>query len=119
MRNKITFEWDIETLEAAREGDDYEGEPDILDHSHADTLREFTRDMLALALHGQGARLVLVRNVGNEFDGITDRAWAYVNGGELPGCFEYCDGAGNVGPGVPRRFHTELLRWRERNGHLA
>jgi len=50
--------------------------------------------------------LVLVFNTGNPHDGITDRAWAYVDldTGLLPERFDN-------NRKVPKRFHAELARW--------
>ena len=46
-------------------------------------------------------RLVLVRDWGNENQGLEDRQWAYVEGWKLPDEF---DG----GAKVPQRFQSEL-----------
>lgn len=109
----VTYEWDIETIEA--EGDD----PEILDHHHADALAEFDPADLRAAISGAltedhrfgfpvRTRLVLVRDVGNDVEGLVDRSWAYVAGKIVPGRFTY--GEDEFGCKVPLRFQDELLR---------
>ena len=92
VRDKTTYEWDIETY--------YDGpDSDIEDHCFFDKLTEMpNRDDFELY-----NELVLVRDVGNEIEGLNDRAWAYVKDGKLPEFF------GN-GVRVPKRFHTELAK---------
>lgn len=96
MKNSVDYEWDIEAME---------GE-DIVDHDHRDELNGFQKDCLkeALAL----GTLVLVRTVGNEDDGVTDRTWAYVKNNELPECFS--NSLGNPCTKVPSKFKNELKR---------
>lgn len=89
MRNTITYEWTLETLE---------GE-DVVDSDFSDSL-SFDKDQLP------GKDLGLVRNVGNEAQGITDRSWAYVKDGALPEYFT--DSAGARIAKVPERFIKEL-----------
>lgn len=91
----VFYEWDIEKVD--------ENE-DIVDHDFQDKLAGFG----ALpTINGGQYRLVLVRNIGDEDEGVTDREWAYTvwsNGSwVLPDRF---DG----GAKVPKRFHAELLR---------
>jgi hypothetical protein len=93
-----TYEWVIETLED-------EGE-DIAEVNHAETYAEALR--WASSIEGR-YDIGLVRDVGNDLVGITDRAWAYVKEGALPETFSY--GAGeDSGIRVPKRFHEELAR---------
>lgn len=95
MRNEIIYEWDIETV-------DEHG--DIQDHDHRDKLSEYHKDDI-----NKDTVLVLVRDRGNDEEGVLDRQWAYttiVDGKHtLPTHFE--DGRGCK---VPKRFHTELAK---------
>lgn len=70
MRNTVKYEWSIETLD--------ENE-DIVDSTFWD---ELPKEPLE-----ENQRLCLVRNEGNEIDGLTDRLWAYIENGELPEYF--------------------------------
>lgn len=70
MPNKVIYEWSIETV-------DEHG--DIIDSSFWD---ELPKEPLE-----ENQRLCLVRNEGNETDGLTDRLWAYVVDGKLPEYF--------------------------------
>ena len=86
------YEWDYET---------WDENGDILDHDHADKLSEFSDSR-------KTAHLVLVRDSGNDIDGLTDRVWAYVSGGKLPEYFT--DELNNPTQyKVPQRFHKELF----------
>lgn len=96
MRNKVYYEWDIEIWEE-------DGE-DIIDHQHDEKCP--TRPLLA------NERLVLVRDVGNDIEGLVDRSWAYVReDGTLPERFDY-GLPEELGVQVPKRFHEELKRAR-------
>ena len=86
----IDYEWDVETLST----DGYE---DILEHDHTENLKEY----IGLFPLPNNQRLVLIRDQGNEDQGLLDRQWAYVKDGKLP--IEF-DG----GSKVPKRFHKEL-----------
>lgn len=94
----ITYEWDIETLDA---------NGDILDHNFAEDLRDL---LPAFVTQNPSMRLVLVRHAGNDLDGETDRLWAYVDDAwNLPRCFE----AGEDMPtdvAVPKRYHRMIAR---------
>lgn len=104
MTDKVNYEWTIETL------DFYDGcgdNPDIIETIAFD-------ENLQAALDYQDelnepSRLVLVRQQGNETDGLTDRSWAYVTDDwTLPETFTH--GAGEIGPRVPKRFHNRIRR---------
>lgn len=98
----IIYEWTVETLDFYPDCDD----PDIIDTSAFDTLSD------ALRFHretDEPSRIVLVRNVGNDVEGLTDRAWAYVVNGKMNEFFELGGGEeSNIR--VPLRFHRELKR---------
>lgn len=90
MRNTVSYEWDYERT-------DEHG--DILDHNHADRLSQF-------AIEDITDSLVLVRDLGNENEGLQERTFAYVKDNKLPEYFT--DGAGNPIHKVPKRFNEEL-----------
>ena len=94
-----SYEWTVELLEDATDPDG-----DILDTSAFDTLA----DALHFMTGEDNCRLVLVRNVGNDIEGLTARLWAYVEDGELPDYFE--DGGAETAVRVPAKFHAELAR---------
>ena len=105
-----TYEWTVEEL------DWYEGcgdDPDIIDPHFFDTLAEaikFAATVDATDGPQPPCRIGLMRRVGNDRDGETDRSYAYlVNDGmayALPARFEYLQGAQD-GPDVPKRFLAE------------
>lgn len=86
----VSYEWAIEHTDIFG---------DIQDIDFSDELSWFKHSDL-----GPGLALVLVRNEGNDEDGLTGRTWAYVNDGQLHPEFE-------DGHQVPKRFHVELQRW--------
>ena len=102
--DKVFYEWDEEEI-------DEHG--NIYNHNHFEPGSLYERyvrtdgggDQSAVDL-GDNEELVLVYNTGNACEGITDRAWAYVDldTGKLPEKFDN-------GRKVPKRFHTELARW--------
>lgn len=100
IRNTVSYEWDLETFDPAT--------GDILDHHHADKLIDLPWPSTP------GERLVLIRNVGNNYDGIADRSWAYVDESRmLPAEFSIPDADGierETGTKVPQRFHREIAR---------
>lgn len=98
MRNRVAYEWLVEQLDASG---------DILDVSHPATAAE------AIAHFGPGYRIGLVRDLGNDVDGVVERLWAYAgNDGHLPLGFEDSTGE-QAGVKVPRRYDTE---WRAARG---
>lgn len=92
----IKYEWDVE------EHDDV----DVLDHDHRDKLSDFKKLSFS-QINGVEFCLVLVKDVGNQDEGLQHRAWAYtmwdraVERWVLPGCFD-------DGSNVPKKFHDEL-----------
>ena len=94
MQTKVAYEWTLETVE----------DGDIIDSNFADNLTEIDNADLI------GKDLGLVRNEGNENDGVTDRLWAYVKDGKLPEYFS--DSMGTpIAIKVPQRFHNELKNY--------
>ena len=112
LRNRKTYEWDLEACDGN----------EVLEHDSRDAnktadldrhLYHFTNKTLRAAT-GKTINLVLVQNIGNDDDGITDRGWAYVtfnpNGHpQLPTHFDN-------GKSVPHRFQKQLHRWALKNG---
>ena len=86
----IHYEWDYETI-------DEHG--DIINHTHAAKLADYTKEDITPSL-------VLIRDSGNEAEGLQERTWAYVTNGVLPGYFQ--DAAGCNCSKVPAKFHKEL-----------
>jgi hypothetical protein len=97
MRYKVSYEWDIEEL-------DEHG--DIINHNHADKLKD---------LPDVKGSLVLVRSLGNEYEGLVDRQWAYVydmyGDQYLPRFFSDSGGDTTFEIEVPKRFHKEFQRF--------
>jgi len=97
----ITIEWLLEELE-----EDGSADPDILDTHCFPTLAE------ARAFAAQcdlPLRFGLVRDRGDDLEGIVDRQWAYVEDGKLPERFDW-GGGEDGGAKVPARYHNELKR---------
>ena len=88
----ITIEWLVEEVE-----DDLP-DADIVDTHCLPTLAEARAFAAQCELP---VRLGLVRDRGDDLEGLIDRQWAYVEDGKLP---EFFDG----GVLVPARFHNEL-----------
>lgn len=90
MGHKIIYEWSLETI-------DEHG--DIIDS-------DFSNSPFELIAANQ--RMCLVRNEGNEVDGLTDRLWAYVVDGKLPEYFTDSNDC-EVGYRVPLKFKNMKL----------
>lgn len=101
MTNKVNYEWCIEHYT----DDEFE---DIVDNHFSDVL-DF-RPKHFIANDGEKTRLVLVRNEGNEVDGLQDRYWAYVENNKLPELFTD-DRGYPVSIKVPKKFHAEILKY--------
>jgi len=93
MKSTVSYEWDYETV-------DEDG--DIIDHNHSESLSRYGES-------DKTDTLVLIRELGNDRDGMIDRTWAYVKDGKMPEYFT--DSAGVVGAKVPERFHKELAKY--------
>jgi hypothetical protein len=100
IRNRTSYQWDLETFDPES--------GDILDHHHAESLSALPWPSTP------GERLVLVRDVGNDLDGLQCRSWAYVDESRmLPAEFTIPDETGterSIGVRVPQRFHREIAR---------
>jgi hypothetical protein len=92
----VQYEWTLETLE---DGDIIESE--FTNDEKLTFKKEYLTDNTDLGL---------VRNEGNDNEGLTDRLWAYVKDGKLPEffCNERNEPTGFM---IPARFHKELNRY--------
>tara|TARA_R110000824_G_scaffold77938_1_gene196911 strand:- start:580 stop:954 length:375 start_codon:yes stop_codon:yes gene_type:complete len=96
------YEWDMELAEDPWIMPDGDVCADILDHRHENHLRDLQE--LPSPQDGEHHRLVLVRDMGNEEEGVTCRQYAYLTQeGELPEYFGEAQGYK-----IPVRFHREL-----------
>lgn len=99
---EVSYEWSMEETEYWLEhGEEVD---DIVDQRFSDSVSDF---IAVVRTDSKRYRLVLVRTVGNNVEGIVDRAWAYcveVNGRmELPETFDN-------GKAVPKKYKKELER---------
>lgn len=94
-RNYTQYEW-------CWEYSDERG--DIIDLVHADTLKSLGAAEKSDWETGEPWKpeLTLIRNYGNDEDGLLKRGYAYPTNGKLPEFFHYC------GSKVPKRFQKEL-----------
>ena len=99
----ILYEWDVEEVDR--------DSGDILNHNHGDKLSWLLPAFGNIITQGRGD-LVLVRDEGNNTEGLLDRHWAYVKDGVLPEYFADSMGE-NTSIRVPQRFHRELARQKE------
>lgn len=93
MKQEALYEWDYETI------DEY---GDVIDHNFSNKLFFYSYIDITPVL-------ALVRDSGNEIDGLNNRAWAYVRDGVLPDHFT--DSYGCVIAKVPKRFKTEFEKY--------
>lgn len=94
MRNKTEYEWCYETIDENN---------DIIENDHEDKLESFQENR-------KTKQLCLIRNEGNEEDGLQDRLWAYVKDGKLPECFSDAHNHELPAMKVPQRFHQEFAK---------
>ena len=88
MKIEISYEW-------CWEYSDEHG--DIIDLVHADTLKSLG----AAREDSLTPELTLIRDYGNNEDGLLERGYAYPTNGKLPELF-------SCGTRVPKRFQKEL-----------
>lgn len=93
MKNKTVYEWDVEILCEPYKHDDGVVTIDIADHYHCDRLEDAVHYVEELA-HCRCC-VVLIKDVGNEIDGVLDRDWFYV-------------GKKGIESGCPAKFTKEL-----------
>lgn len=89
-KNKIKFEWDLET--ANKHGD-------IIDH-------EFSDELSGLPECNANQELILVRDVLDASGSVDDRTWSYIKDNVLPLFFS--DAGGNDRFKVPAKYHAEF-----------
>ena len=102
----VTYEWIVEFI-------DSDGE--IIDvHHHDNYVAAVATKAAEPTSDFDRAHIGLVRDVGNDIEGLTDRAWAYIgDDGQLPeyfNCGETDDGPALSGHKVPQRFHREIAK---------
>jgi hypothetical protein len=98
MRTEIKYEWSYETVDS---------DGDIVESIFWDTLESFFDN-------DRTNVLCLIRNEGNEIEGLTDRYWAYVENGILPNNFS--NSIGIVDIKVPKKFHKEYEIFKNKFG---
>lgn len=87
-QHRVSYEWTVEKADA---------DGDIQDVVHCDSL-EAARVEAAYLEHYAKAEIALVRDVGNQIDGLIERGWAYLDAdGRLPSHFDDHSA-------VPKRF---------------
>lgn len=113
MRKQVAYEWCIEEFTP----DESE---DIIELYLVDELEDFSPGMVETLFSDKAKesdisyRLVLVRSEGNQYEGVTDRLWAYVRDGQLPLVFE--DAMSEpTDIKVPQRFIKELDTFNKKN----
>lgn len=95
----VAYEWDIETVDPKT--------GDIVDHNFNDDLAALLPDFVT---QDPTMRLCLVRHVGDDLDGETDRLWAYMDDHwNLPRFFERSDDMPTEVI-VPKRYHRMIAR---------
>ncbi len=95
MRNKVEYEWCYETID--KHGD-------VIDSDCENRLQDFQDNR-------KTKTLCLVRNEGNQDDGLQDRLWAYIKDGKLPECFSNELGYEMLEMKVPQRFQKEFDKY--------
>jgi hypothetical protein len=96
MKSQVNIEWLVEELVDGSE------DADIQDVCHFNSYAEAK----AWAAQEDFARIGLVRDRGNDTDGLICRSWAYIEDGNLPTHFENANGAEIAK--VPAKYHREL-----------
>jgi hypothetical protein len=96
FRSHVSYEWRIEEVDIDSE--------DIADGYSFNTADEAVADFRQRPPDGRRFELVLVRNRGNDAEGLVDRQWAYVgDDGQLPKEF-------GGGAKVPAAYHRALAK---------
>lgn len=96
MSLKVSYDWTVEEI-------DQHG--DIIDSQFFETFDSAFREFNASNMHGETDHkdIGLVRYLGDEYEGVVEREYAYIKDGVLP---EVMDG----GSKVPQKFHKEYLK---------
>jgi len=98
MRNEVKYEWCYEIIETVS--------GDIIDHDFSESLANMATPTLE---PGQHFDLCLIRDEGNNDDGLQERLYAYVKRGILPAMFSNVTGL-PVAVNVPKKFQQEFLK---------
>lgn len=95
----VVYEWDVEIVDTETK--------DVLDHYHNDKLKDAIADIKTLQIpSSQHFRLVLVRDQGNDSEGLLDRQWCYLD--DLPRSPEGMCTEFDGGTKVPKRYLAEF-----------
>ena len=115
-----TYEWDAEWFTRTQpEKPLHEDGGDIIEHYHSDKLCDAVLTAARACESNEygkptAFRIVLVRDSGNNLEGLTDRMWAYLRPDHtLPEFFEEPAADGTYrsnGVRVPKRVHAEVSR---------
>lgn len=111
MKTEVIVEWLLEVLDGPDDGSD----PDILDVRHAATfeaVRKYVRHEVENGWNPDHMRIGLVRDRGNEDEGIICRSWAYISSGKLPSYFNDTDQ--DVAK-VPAKYQNEIDAYMKKN----
>ena len=96
MRDSVAYEWKLEYVDQ---------HDDIQDYIHGDHLEEIIGDYHNGSIVSSGEvckpRICLVRDQGNDDDGLTDRSHAYFGENLIPVEFEEC------GRKIPKKYQRE------------
>ena len=92
MRKENTYEWTLEVINS---------DGDIEQSLFEPTLQDIGRYSDFGGRMGRELMVALVKSTGNEYDGIVDRTWAYIEDGSLNERFQ-------DGTKVPKKFMREF-----------
>lgn len=90
-RLQISYEWTVEVMQ----------DGDIVDSSFYDNFADIPADDFT------NNDIGLVRNEGNEMQGVVNRYWAYLKDGKLPEYFTNELGE-SVNIKIPAKYHAEI-----------
>jgi|SRR5215831_6089393 len=103
----VAYEWVVEEIDP---NDEYE---DIQETSAWEKYIDALGSAEWVRREGLRADIVLVRDEGDDVDGLTDRSWAYLEkDGTLPTYFANSGGVDTTVK-VPKRFHQEVARHKQ------
>jgi hypothetical protein len=99
VKTIVSIEWLVEEID--RDGD-------IIDVHHLDSYAEaLEHARFCRAERDVKTSIGLVRDRGNDVEGLVDRQWAYVDHGKLPERFDW-GGGEDGGAIVPAKYHREI-----------
>jgi hypothetical protein len=99
MKTIVSIEWLVEEIDS---------DGDIIDVHHVDSYAEAVRFARVCRVENDvKTDIGLVRDRGNDLEGIIDRQWAYVDHGKLPERFDW-GGGEDGGAKVPAKYHREI-----------